>query len=143
VLYAEEFGYSEVFEAYVAKGLAPFLAQRDPGRDGLWIAEAEGRPLGAVAVQHVPERPGWAQLRWFYVEREARGTGTGTRLLDQALAFARDAGYEGAFLWTVDDLHAARRLYERAGFRLVEQTEGCPWAPWGREQRWELETGRA
>ncbi|HYB84404.1 MAG TPA: GNAT family N-acetyltransferase, partial [archaeon] len=81
---------------------------------------------------------GWAKLRWFLVEREARGRGLGSKLLATALKFCQRAGYRGVFLWTVSDLDAARRLYERAGFKLARETGGCAWAPSAREQCWEL-----
>lgn len=56
-----------------------------------------------------------------------------------AIAFSRKTGYKGILLWTVDDLHAARALYEKAGFTLgFEDPKPCAWAPWGHEQRWEL-----
>ena len=56
-----------------------------------------------------------------------------------ALDFAKAAGYQGVWLWTVDDLAEARRQYEKAGFRLAHtEAEPCEWAPWGHEQRWEL-----
>lgn len=137
-LYHSEFGYSPVFERYVAHGLPPFLDKFDAGRDGLWLAELEGARCGCIAVQHDPERPGWAKLRWYFVEDWARGHGLGSRLLDGAVAFARKAGYTGIYLWTVDDLVDARKQYEKAGFALAEETGGCEWAPWGKEQRWEL-----
>jgi DNA-binding MarR family transcriptional regulator/GNAT superfamily N-acetyltransferase len=136
--YAEEFGYLPAFERYVSEGLPPFLRAFDPARDRLWVAELDGRPVGSVAIQHMEDRPGWAKLRWFLVEKEARGHGLGGRLLAEAIAFARAAGYVGILLWTVSDLAAARRLYERAGFALAEETDGCAWAPWAREQRWEM-----
>jgi DNA-binding MarR family transcriptional regulator/GNAT superfamily N-acetyltransferase len=145
VVYAEEFGYSRVFEAYVCRGLPPYLDQRDPARDRLWVAELDGRPVGFIAVHHADDRPGWAKLRWFLVEAEARGHGVGRRLMETALRFCRRAGYSGVFLWTVDDLHAARALYARAGFRLAQQTGDCPWKPGAHEQEWELrlKAGRA
>lgn len=140
VVYAEEFGYHPVFEAYVARGIPAFLDNFDKARDGVWVAEDQaGQPLGFIGVQHDPEREGWAKLRWFLVEAEARGMGTGRRLMDEALGFVRKAGYKGVYLWTVDDLAAARRVYERAGFQLAYQDpHPCAWAPWGHEQRWEL-----
>jgi GNAT superfamily N-acetyltransferase len=138
VVYHREFGYLPVFETYLAQGLAPFLEGFDPALDRVWVAERDGQALGFIAIQHDAQRKGWAKLRWFLVEREARGLGLGRRLMQAALRFARDAGYRGISLWTVDDLADARRVYERSGFVLAEQTDGCAWAPWGREQRWEL-----
>jgi len=138
LLYAEEFGYSNVFASYVAAGMAPFVANFNAARDALWIAENEANQrVGAIAIVH-DERPDWAKLRWFFLEGKARGTGLGRRLMDTALAFAKNAGYAGVLLWTVDDLVAARRLYEAAGFVLAYQDEKpCQWALWGHEQRWE------
>lgn len=143
-VYGQEFGYSDVFEDYVAASIAPFVERHDARKDAFWVAELDGKRVGCVAVQHDKQRPGWAKLRWFLVEQAARGHGVGHALLDQALAFVRQAGYAGILLWTVDDLVAARRLYERAGFRLAfTDPTPCPWAPWGHEQRWELPLGAA
>ncbi len=139
VVYHQEFGYSQVFEAYFARGLAPFLDQFDAKRDRLWVAELAGAPVGFIAIQHDAKRPGWAKLRWYFVEKEARGLGVGRKLMAAALRFASEAGYRGVHLWTVDDLHAARRVYEANGFTLAHQAkEPCEWAPWGHEQHWEL-----
>lgn len=138
-LYKAEFGYHDLFETYVAQGVAAYLQDHDAKRDGLWVAELHGQPVGCVAIQHDRKSPGWAQLRWYFVEPHARGQGIGARLLAQAIRFAKGAGYKGIRLWTVDDLVAARRQYEKAGFRLAHQDPApCPWAPWGHEQRWEM-----
>ena len=138
VVYRKEFGYSAVFESYVCDGLAPYMKGYDSSKDRLWIGEMGGRRVGSIAVHHVTNRPGWAKLRWFLVEKEARGKGLGLRLLRTAIGFCKKAGYRGIFLWTVSDLDAARRLYEGVGFQLVEEKEGCAWASWAHEQRWEL-----
>ena len=150
VVYAKEFGYSQVFETYLHEGTAVFLRDFDPRRDRIWIAESvesggtSGKSIvGFIAIQHDPDRRGWAKLRWFLVEKEARGHGLGNRLLRAAIAFSRKATYRGIQLYTVDDLADARRLYQASGFTLAHQDPSpCPWAPWGHEQRWELRVGR-
>jgi len=139
VVYGEEFSYNEIFESYVCDGLAPFMKNYNHEMDRLWIGEMVGRRVGSVAVHHDENRAGWAKLRWFLVENEARRRGLGTKLLDTAVTFCKKAGYKGIYLWTVSDLDAARRLYERIGFTLAEEkTKTCAWAPWAHEQRWEL-----
>jgi DNA-binding MarR family transcriptional regulator/GNAT superfamily N-acetyltransferase len=119
VLYAEEHGWDETFEALVAKVLGDFAARHDPRREAAWIAEVGGRPAGCVFCVRRDERT--AQLRCLLVEPGARGMGIGARLVEECLRFARRAGYEEIVLWTNDVLSDARRLYERAGFALVAE----------------------
>jgi DNA-binding MarR family transcriptional regulator/GNAT superfamily N-acetyltransferase len=117
-LYADEYGWDETFEALVARIVADYAEQNDPKREAAWIAEVDGEPVGCVLC--VRKDDATAQLRLLLVDPRARGRGIGGRLIDECLRFARRAGYERIVLWTNDVLHDARRLYERAGFELVE-----------------------
>lgn len=118
VLYAEEYGWDETFEALVARIVADYVQNRDPRRENVWIAEVDGEPVGCVFCVKRDEKT--AQLRLLLVDPAARGMGVGTRLVEECLRFARRAGYDGIMLWTNDILEDARRIYERAGFQLVE-----------------------
>lgn len=119
VVYADEYGWDATFEALVAKIVAEYAERRDPRREAAWIAEIDGEPAGCVFCVEKDDKT--AQLRLLLVEPRARGLGIGARLVEECVRFARRAGFEQLTLWTNDVLVDARRIYERAGFELVEE----------------------
>ncbi|MEW5772230.1 MAG: GNAT family N-acetyltransferase [Thermodesulfobacteriota bacterium] len=118
--YGREWGLPVMFEAYVAKGLAEFALRFDPRRDGAWSVRERGG-LAAFLAADLGAGEGLAQLRWFIADPAAAGRGLGRRLLDLALVRCREQCVEEIFLWTFAGLHAARALYDRAGFALAEE----------------------
>lgn len=118
-MYAAEFGWDTSFEALVARIVADYAGEHDDAREAAWIAEHGGRRVGCVFCVAADERT--AQLRILLVDPAVRGHGTGARLVDECLEFARRAGYERMKLWTNDPLAAARRIYLSRGFQLVEE----------------------
>jgi DNA-binding MarR family transcriptional regulator/GNAT superfamily N-acetyltransferase len=116
-LYAQQYGWDASYEALVARIVADYAGRADP-REAGWIAELDGAPVGCVFCMRKDDRT--AQLRLLLVEPGARGMGLGERLAAECLAFARQAGYPEIVLWTNDVLSAARRIYQRLGFELVD-----------------------
>ncbi len=141
--YAREVGFGVPFEAKVAAELAEFCVRYDSRCDGLWLAIDSGRSVGSVAIDASAAREHGAHLRWFIVADEARGQGVGSRLLDAAIAFCRAQGYGKVVLWTFDELHAARHLYEKHGFRLEHTQRGSQWGKEVNEQRFALNASAA
>jgi DNA-binding MarR family transcriptional regulator/GNAT superfamily N-acetyltransferase len=116
-LYAEEWGYNEEFEALTAEIVASFVQRLRPDKERCWIAEKDGEIVGSVFL--VSKSKTVAKLRLLLVEPSARGQGIGSRLIDECVRFARQAGYKKITLWTQSELLAARRLYKKAGFKLT------------------------
>ena len=119
LLYSQEYGWDETFEAMVAEVAAQFIRGFDPRRERSWIAEREGAIVGSVFLVQADEEQ--AKLRLLFVEPEARGLGIGRRLVEECIETARALGYRKLTLWTNDVLVAARRLYETTGFELVAE----------------------
>jgi DNA-binding MarR family transcriptional regulator/N-acetylglutamate synthase-like GNAT family acetyltransferase len=136
-LYAQEYGWDMRFEALVAEIVAKFIRNFDPRRECCWIAEKDDENVGSVVL--VEEAATAAKLRLLLVEPKARGLGIGARLVQECLHFARQAGYRTVRLWTNSVLVAARRLYERAGFRLIEAQPHCSFGHELIGEIWELE----
>lgn len=119
VLYTQEYGWNNEYEALVAEIVAKFIREFDSTSERCWIAEKNGKVVGSVFV--VRHDQATAKLRLLYVDPSTRGMGIGGRLVDESLRFARQAGYQKMILWTNSVLTGARRIYEKAGFRLVEE----------------------
>jgi len=135
-LYAQEYGWNGEFEALLIEITGKFIHNFKPEREKCWVADKGGRIEGAVFV--VEDDADTAKLRMLYVEPEARGSGLGARLVDEVIAFARGAGYRRLTLWTNDNLAAARRLYQKAGFRLVSEERHESFGHQLTGQFWEL-----
>jgi len=139
-LYATEHGFDSSYEALVAQIVAGYLDKHDPELERAWIAELRGERVGAIVCVRKDDTT--AKLRLLHVEPSARGAGVGTVLVDECIEFARSNGYRAMELWTVSILAPARRIYERAGFELVEEDTAMRF---GREltgQTWRLDLRR-
>jgi GNAT superfamily N-acetyltransferase len=139
-LYAEEYGWDWTYEGLIAGILSDFVKTYDPAREQAWVAEVDGAVAGSVFLMAAPQ-PGTARLRLLYVEPSARGLGLGRRLVEACVERTRALGYLRLELWTNSILVAARRIYETAGFSLVEE---APHRSFGKDlvgQVWRLELG--
>lgn len=136
-LYKDEYGFdSEVWRNYLTGGVNELVNKFDPEKDCFYILEVDGKPAGSIAITHAED--GVAQLRFYFIQEDARGTGAGNRLIDMALDFCRSKSYQRVFLWTFSTLYAARHLYAKKGFMLTETQENNEWGTPILEERWDI-----
>ena len=137
VYYHEHWGFGLFFEAKVAAELSEFLKRYNENRDGFWTVSVNGRVEGSIAIDGIHGESEGAHLRWFIVSDALRGRGAGNQLMNTAIGLCQNRGYKKVFLWTFEGLGAARHLYEKNGFRVVEEHQGTQWGREVKEQRFE------
>lgn len=138
IYYLEHWDFDIRFETQVSRELSEFISEMDLSRDGFWCAKKK-EFAGAIAVDGTRAGDGQARIRWFIVPERFQGDGVGTLLFNQAMQFCRDGDFKSVHLWTFEGLGAARKLYERVGFKQVEERQGSQWGPVITEQKFELE----
>ena len=135
-LYNDEYGWAGVFEGLVAEIVAAFMKNYDRKHERCWIAEVAGEPVGSILL--VKDSESVARLRLLLVEPRARGLGIGRRLVEESIRFARQCRYDSITLWTHSNLTAARAIYQRAGFTLVERKSHRDFGPEVIGEIWDL-----
>ncbi len=84
----------------------------------LWLATVAGEAAGCVGLR--PLAPHFGEIKRLYTVPRYRGIGIGRALMVSAVGAARSAGFSALRLDTLPNMHGARRLYERLGFRAIE-----------------------
>jgi DNA-binding MarR family transcriptional regulator/N-acetylglutamate synthase-like GNAT family acetyltransferase len=137
ILYSEEYGWDDSYEALASEIVAKFIKNFDPKWERAWVAERDGERVGAVFVAKESEEI--AKLRLLHVEPQARGLGIGKRLVEECVRFGRRAGYQKMTLWTQSILHAARHIYKEVGFHVVREEKHHSFGKELTAETWELD----
>jgi GNAT superfamily N-acetyltransferase len=133
--YAEHHGFGLSFESMLARDVGDYGAALPHPDCRSWVALSAGRVMGCITIDG-RSRPN-ARLRWFFIEQSARG-GLGRLLLENAVGFCRERGFDDVWLTTFDKLLIARHLYEMQGFRLEHEAPDTTWGVLVREQVFRL-----
>jgi DNA-binding MarR family transcriptional regulator/GNAT superfamily N-acetyltransferase len=136
-LYGQEYKWREPFEGVCAQIVADYVNNHDAKRERCWIAEMDGENVGCIFV--AKESDEIARIRLLLVDPKARGLGLGAKLTEEAVRFAREAGYKKMTLWTHSVLKAARHIYQKAGFRLIRTEKHKSWGQPVVSEYWDLE----
>lgn len=87
-------------------------------RGALLLATVFGEPAGCVALRALDgvDYANACEMKRLYVRAQFRGLGLGRNLAEAILDQARQAGFACVLLDTLDDMEAARALYDELGF---------------------------
>lgn len=133
--YSQLTGFGLPFETLVAGGMAEFLSRLGSPQNSTWCVEQAGQILGGVSIDGEDLGGNVAHLRWFIIDDTLRGRGMGQQLMLAAMQFCRERGFDEVHLWTFRGLDAARALYERHGFVLVDEWQGDQYGKAVKEQK--------
>jgi GNAT superfamily N-acetyltransferase len=134
-IYNREYQYDLSFRDFITESVNGFIKRSD-SKENIWILEIEGKPRGSISIKKVNDKI--AQLGLFLVEPDLRGYGYGKQLVQTAIAFCKQNGYQTVILWTNSELKSARRIYEKYGFQLKENQIRILSNKELIEERWEL-----
>ena len=101
--------------------LADLPGEYAPPRGALVLARVDGELAGCCGLRPLDasDYANAAEMKRLYVRRAFRGFGLGRQLAEAVLDSARRAGYDCVLLDTLDDMEAARALYEDLGFEEI------------------------
>ena len=88
-----------------------------------WVVTVDDEVVGFLAVRIVDDA---AHVEEVSVDPRYGGRGYGTRLLEQAAAWAEEHGLPAVTLTTFRDVAWNRPLYERRGYRVLDEDERWP-----------------
>jgi len=128
-------GMGPTFESVVSQAMAEFMPRIGNPTNNSWCVVDNGEIIGSITIDGEDLGGNIAHLRWFILSERLRGKGLGKDLLLKALNHCDGLGFDEIHLWTLKGLEAARVLYEKNGFELVEEYVGDQWGKAVTEQK--------
>lgn len=118
--YAAQLGVDLCFQGFEQE-LADLPGEYAAPHGALLMAVVDGTLAGCGAFRPLPDvdYPNACEMKRLYVRRAFRRFGLGRLLARQLMDLAIEAGYSTMLLDTLDDMEAARNLYETLGFEEI------------------------
>jgi putative acetyltransferase len=118
--YADQLGVDLCFQNFTQE-LRELPGEYAAPRGALLVARVGGALAGCCALRPLDtaDYPNAAEMKRLFVRPAYRGLGVGRLLAEGTLDAARQSGYDCVLLDTLDDMEAARALYEELGFEEV------------------------
>ncbi|MBO4888996.1 MAG: GNAT family N-acetyltransferase [Firmicutes bacterium] len=118
--------FSNLGKAFQPEGRHAYYHHLEEEFDRFWCLVSEEAVVGTVGVQRLDDQT--AELKALYLSENLRGRGLGYRLLDTAVAFAKDSGYRRIVLDSMSKYESAARLYKKYGFQETARYNENPYA---------------
>jgi GNAT superfamily N-acetyltransferase len=137
--YSAHWGFGLFFEAMVAAELAALMSRFHERTDRIWLVVSGDDIVGSLIVDGgEPEAPKLgAHIRLFFLDEAFQGQGIGRNLMQRAIDFCDGFPYARSYLTTFAGLDHARKLYDGAGYRLVQEHRDRTWGVEVNEQLFE------
>jgi putative acetyltransferase len=118
--YAAQLGVDLCFQGFEQE-LVDLPGEYAAPHGALLLAVVDGALAGCGAFRPLPDvdYPNACEMKRLYVRRAFRRFGLGRLLARQLMDLAIEAGYSTMLLDTLDDMEAARNLYETLGFEEI------------------------
>ena len=120
-------GWESSFVKDIGHDLEDFTTRLHLDGNGLWVAISEKDIIGSIIIDNKDYGPESARLRLFIVDSSFCNQGIDQHLMGHAVAFCEKNGYKSILLWTFETLHAAKAIYLRHGFQMVDEREVDYW----------------
>ena len=89
------------------------------GRSRFWVAFADDKIIGTAAIEEKDAET--AKLKRMFVLPEYHGKNIGPQLMNTALGFSLQNGYNKIIIKSDKMMHRAHRFYERNGFKRIDE----------------------
>lgn len=118
--YAAQLGVDLCFQSFDEE-LAQLPWDYAAPRGALLLALVDGEIAGCCALRPLDnvDYANACEMKRLFVRKPFRGFGLGRQLVETTLDNARAMGYSCVLLDTLDDMEAARTLYEDLGFQSI------------------------
>lgn len=121
----EELDAPKVGTAYADPHLNTLSEVYQTENEIYFVVEADEIILGGCGIGNLIEGEfKICELQKMYLAKEARGKGIAQELMQNCLAFAKQAGYDKCYIETLPFMKDAQKLYVKSGFTYIDGPMG-------------------
>jgi len=120
-----EFGVPKTGTAYEDKSLGTMFENYQEKKSVYYVIEKNEKVVGGGGIKQLDNcKENICELQKMYFLPETRGFGLGQQMIDLCLKTAKDFNYDNCYLETMPYMKAARHLYKKNGFKLLDKPVG-------------------